>query len=262
MTLKKGKDGLAEFSIFIVGLIFGSFLNVLIYRLPQNISLINPKRSFCPSCNTQIKWYENIPLLSYSLLKGKCSKCKQLIPPIYPFIEMLTGTITVIIYSKLGLSFDFIIMAILFYVLTTLSFIDFKYKAVPDYLLIIGLLISIFYSNFSFINALLFTGAIVLLELFVTFYIQNIKYKITQDENLLTQRSMGDGDIPIVAIIGGVIGIKLGIIAIVLAAFLAIIPAIYNLLLKKDIETPFIPFLSLGLFFVFIFDNLIIRILN
>jgi len=73
---------------------------------------------------------------------------------------------------------------------------------------------------------------------------------------------MGDGDIPIVAIIGGVLGIKLGIIAIVLAAFLAIIPAIYNLLLKKDIETPFIPFLSLGLFFVFIFDNLIIRILN
>jgi leader peptidase (prepilin peptidase)/N-methyltransferase len=131
-----------------------------------------------------------------------------------------------------------------------LSFIDFKYRAVPDYLLIIAVIIALLIGDLK--NTLLFAGGFVLLELFITFYIQNIKAKITKNKALESQAALGEGDIPIVAVIGGILGIHLGISAIFLAALLALLPALYNLISKKEIETAFIPFLSLGLFITLI----------
>lgn len=141
-------------------------------------------------------------------------------------------------------------MSLLVYVLIVLSFIDFKYKAVPDYLLLIVLVLSFFVTNFSIAealkNAFLFSGAVVLLNFIVTFYIQNIKSKLLKDESLKTQVALGEGDIPIIAMIGVVLGSTGGILAIFLGAFFAIIPSIYSNLVKKDIQTPFIPYLVLG----------------
>ena len=235
---------------------------MLIYRLPLEISLFNPKRSICTSCHTQIKWYENIPLLSYIFLKSKCSNCNNQISIIYPMVELLSAFVTLFLFFKLGLSSDFIIVSLLFYTLIILSFIDFRYKAVPDYLLIIPLTISLFIYDYSFQNMLIFAGAFVLLELFVTYYIQNIKSKITKNEELKNQKAMGEGDIPIAAIIGGILGVKLGIIAIFLGALFAIIPSLINIIIKKDIETPFIPFLTLGLFTVYFFDTFWLNLLE
>ncbi len=261
ISIKECED-LVEFSIFLFGLIFGSFLNMLVYRLPLGISLLNPKRSSCTNCNHQIKWYENIPLLSYLFLKAKCSSCKEKISIIYPIVELLTAIITLMLFYKLGMTLNFIITTIVFYTLITLSFIDFKYKAVPDYLLIIALIISFFIDSFSFYSALLFIGGLSILELFITFYIQNIKSRILNDESLKDQKALGEGDLPIVAIIGGILGIKLGIVAIFLAAIFAIIPSIINSIINKDIETPFIPYLSFGLFIVFIFENYFLQLLG
>jgi leader peptidase (prepilin peptidase)/N-methyltransferase len=235
---------------------------MLIYRLPLGISLVNPKRSICISCSSKIKWYENVPLLSFFLLKGKCSNCGEKISITYPIVELLTAIVTLLLFYKFGLNIDFIIATFLFYALIILSFIDFKYKAVPDYLLILALLISSLIFDFSFKNAFIFAGAFVLLELFITFYIQNIKSRLLKDDTLKEQRAMGEGDIPIVAIIGGLLGIKLGMFAIFLASILAIIPSILNNIIKKDIETPFIPFLSLGLFLVFIYGNYFLQLLG
>lgn len=251
-----------EIFIIIFGLLFGSFLNMLIYRLPLSISLINPKRSMCTSCNYTIKWYENIPIFSYVFLKGKCSNCKNKIFIIYPIVEFLTAFVTTLLYFKLGFSNDFLITTLLFYILIVLSFIDFEYKAVPDYLLILVLISSSFISSFSFITALEFAGAIVILELFITFYIQNIKAKILKDDSLKDQKAMGEGDIPIVALIGGILGLQLGMFAIFLSAIFAIIPALVNIIIKKEIETPFIPFLSLGLFVVFVNENYFLELLG
>ena len=252
--------------IFIIGLIFGSFLNMLIYRLPLGISLVDPKRSICTSCENQIKWYENIPLISYIFLKGKCSNCKENISLIYPVVELLTATITLLLFLNIAFNTQFILTALLFYTLLTLSFIDFKYKAVPDYLLIIALIITItmvfIYEPSNLSTMLIFAGAFVLMELFITFYIQNIKAKLLNDESLRTQRSMGEGDIPIAAIIGGLLGVKLGLVAIFLGALFAIIPSLLNSFIKKDIETPFIPYLSLGLFVVFINKTYFLNILK
>jgi len=239
---------------------------MLIYRLPLEISLINPKRSICTNCDYQIKWYENIPLISYIFLKGKCSKCKEKISIIYPIVELLTASITLLLFISIDFNMQFLLTTLLFYTLITLSFIDFKYKAVPDYLLIVALIVTItivlIYEPINLSTMLIFAGAFVLLELFVTFYIQNIKSNILKDDSLKTQRSMGEGDIPIVAIMGGLLGLKLGLIAIFLSALFAIIPSLLNSFIKKDIETPFIPYLSLGLFVIFINKTYFLDILG
>jgi leader peptidase (prepilin peptidase)/N-methyltransferase len=248
--------------IFIVGLVFGSFLNMLIFRLPEQISLFNPKRSICPNCEYQIRWYENIPIFSYLFLKGRCGNCKEKISIIYPIVEIITGIVTLLVVQKYGLNLDSLIMIFLTYTLILLSFIDLKYKAVPDYLLVIVLVLTFVFSSVSFKNLLIFAGGAILLEFFVTFYIQNIKSKILKDESLKEQKALGEGDIPIFAMIGGILGIKLGVIAIFLSAVFAIIPAIFNSYIKKDMETPFIPFLALGFFSVLIFEELILEVLR
>lgn len=247
-----------EYSLFFIfGIVFGSFLNVLIYRLPRKKDFIF-KGSSCTSCNSKIPWYHNIPLLSYLLLRGKCHVCKTKISPRYFIVELLSGVITTTLFYKFGLESSSFILLVLCYLLIVLSFIDFEYKAVPDYLLLIVLALSFFATTFepheSIQNALLFAGGFVLLDFVITFYIQNIKAKIVKDESLKTQKALGEGDIPIVALIGAVLGVKAGLSAIFLASIFAIIPAIYNQLFKKEIETPFIPFLALGFFVELIFQ--------
>ena len=236
--------------VFIVGLIFGSFLNVLIHRIPLGISLFNPIGSECPHCQHKIKWYENIPVISYVFLKGKCSNCSERISIIYPVVELTTGVVTVLLVQHQWFDLDLILTIALFYTLIVLSFIDFKFKAVPDYLLIIVVILTLIVGDWK--NALIFMGGFVLLELILTFYIQTIKAKITKNKDLENQRALGEGDMPIAGAIGGLLGIHLGISAIFLGAILALIPAVYGLVVKKEIETPFIPFLSLGLFITLI----------
>ena len=232
--------------VFLIGLVFGSFLNVLIHRLPLSISLFKPLGSACPHCSYEIKWFENIPVLSYLFLKGKCSNCSESISKTYPLVEIITAIVTLVIYLNFIPNWEMLAIVALFYTLIVLSFIDLKYREVPDYLLIIVVALTIVVGDL--INLLIFTGGLLLLELAITFYIQNIKAKITKNKELETQRALGEGDMPIAGVIGGLLGIQLGISAIFLAALLALLPAIYNLFSKKEIETAFIPFLSLGLF--------------
>ena len=247
-----------ELFSFIFGACIGSFLNVLILKLPLGESLLSNKRSKCPSCGHLIYWYHNIPILSYVFLKAKCSYCVK-ISFQYFLVESISAFLTLLLFLKIGLSSEFIFMCLLSYVLIVLSFIDLKYKAAPDYLLLMALFLSFFATNSNlldaFKNAFLFSGALVLLNFVITFYIQNIKAKILKDESLKTQEALGEGDIPIIAMMGVILGLSSGIFAIFLAAFFAIIPSIYSNIVKKDIQTPFIPYLVLG-FYVEYFFNL------
>ena len=223
MTSQKEREDLELFS-FIFGGIIGLFLNQLIIKLPK---------------------YE----FSITKYEGNSS---------YFIVELISAILTIALYFKLGFSQDFLLMIILSYVLIVLSFIDFKYKAVPDYLLLLVLVLSFFTTNFSIIesfkNAFLFSGAVVLLNFVVTFYIQNIKSRILKDETLKEQVALGEGDIPIIAMIAVILGTTGGIFAIFLGAFFAIIPSIYSNILKKDIQTPFIPYLVLGFLTEYFFN--------
>jgi len=238
--------------VFLIGLIFGSFLNVLIHRLPLELSLLNPARSSCPDCQHKIRWFENIPFVSYILLKRRCSNCHKPISLVYPVVELLTGIVTLMLYMNYWLNFELIVMVTLFYTLIVLSFIDLKYKTVPDFLLIISVVLVLLIGDL--VDTLLFAGGFVLLELIMTFYIQTIKSRLTKNKELEKQSALGGGDIPIAGVIGGLVGVQLGISAIFLAALLALLPALYNLFFKKSIEIAFIPYLSLGLFITLIFN--------
>ncbi|MGB3751400.1 MAG: prepilin peptidase [Arcobacteraceae bacterium] len=263
----KGKDDLVGFeAIFIIifALTIGSFLNVLIYRLPLGISLFNPKRSVCPHCDKIILWYENIPVISYLIIRGRCTACHTPISLKYPFIEIITALVSYVLFIKLGLTAEFYFMCVICYILIVLSFIDLQYKAVPYTLLVILTFITLIYlsiyklENISYF--FIFAGAIVIIDLFVTYYIQNIKSYLLKDDSLKEQKALGEGDIPIIALIGGVLGLQFGVVAIFLSAILAIIPSIINIVCKKEIETPFIPYLSLAFLITFLNQTNIVKI--
>ena len=133
--------------IFLFGLIFGSFLNVCIYRLPKKQSIIWPG-SHCPSCKSAIRFWQNIPVLSYVFLTGKCTNCKFRIPLIYPLVEILTGVLLVVVWQHYGLTLSFLHYSILVLFLLPISFIDLDTKLILNVLtlpgIIIGLLSSIF----------------------------------------------------------------------------------------------------------------------
>jgi leader peptidase (prepilin peptidase)/N-methyltransferase len=153
---------------------------------------------------------------------------------------------------------DFFIVLI-FILLISLSFIDIKHKAVPDYLLVFLVIVGFLTPSFSIQTALIFAGAFSLLELFVTTYIHNIKAKFVDIPS--DQKSLGEGDIPVIAVIGGILGIKLGVVAIFLSAIVAIFPALYSQFAKQEIETPFIPYLTIGFTLAYFFESYIVRII-
>jgi leader peptidase (prepilin peptidase)/N-methyltransferase len=176
----------------------------------------------------------------------------------FRFLQIIICTIlSLFLFFKLGFTLSFLSFCIFSYLLVFLSFIDLKYKAVPDYLLLAVLVLSFFITNFSlkdsFLNAFIASGAIFLLNFIVTFYIQNIKSKILKDETLKNQMALGEGDIPIIASMAVVLGLNSLVYAILLSAIIAILHTISINIVKKDIQIPFIPSLVLGFFIEYFF---------
>ena len=117
--------------VFIYGLLFGSFFNVVGYRLPNGLSIIKPG-SFCPKCNHSLKWYELIPVFSFIIQKGKCRKCGCRISLFYPLIELLTGILFLISYLVFGFSIEFILSILISSFLVIVIVSDFSYLVIPD----------------------------------------------------------------------------------------------------------------------------------
>lgn len=124
--------------VFIYGLIIGSFLNVCIYRIPREESIVSPP-SHCPNCGTRLKPYDLIPLLSYLITRGKCRYCSMKISPRYFLVELLTAVLTVTLFFKYGLTVDFIAFVFLTYILIAVFFIDLDHQIIPNELVIAGM---------------------------------------------------------------------------------------------------------------------------
>ncbi len=230
------------------GLLFGSFLNVLILRIPKEQSVVFPG-SHCTSCNNKLKWWHNIPIFSWLILGGKCSFCKEKISIQYPIVEFLTALIFALVYYKLGnITYSFI-AGLVFALLLGLSLIDLRYKAVPDSLNLAALTLAIFASPFIFTNltnALLYAGGFALLRFYVSYAVK--------------KEALGEADIMIAATIGAVVGLKLGALAIFLSAIIAL--PVFIIIKDKDLEVPFIPFLALALFIVYMFEDFFVEVLH
>ncbi|GAH20399.1 unnamed protein product [marine sediment metagenome] len=246
--------GVNDVLIFILGLIVGSFSNVCIYRIPRNESIIYPA-SHCPKCRSNISPKDNIPLLSYILLKGRCRNCKSKISIQYPVVELLTGLIYLIIYLVYGLSIQTLIYIILSSALIIIAFIDLNEQIVPDVIslpgIVIGFILSFFIPYISFINSalgVLVGGGIIL--------IIGLGGSV-----IFKKEAMGGGDVKLAAMIGAFLGWRYIIISLFLGFFLGALAGIFLIMSKiksREDVVPFGPFIVLGSFITLFWGEKII----
>ena len=227
------------FLVLIIGLCIGSFLNVCIYRIPKEESIVFPA-SHCTSCGHELKFYELIPIVSYIFLRGKCIKCKSKISIKYPLIEILNGLLYLLLFIKYELSFNFIFYCLLVSLLIVISIIDLESKYVYSSTTIVGVLLAIIY---IIIGAYL--GEVKILNNLLGGL---IGYGIIFLIIILTG-GMGEGDADIAGICGLFIGIKGVLVALFLAIILGGIFASIVLILKikdRKSEIAFGPYIAIG----------------
>jgi leader peptidase (prepilin peptidase)/N-methyltransferase len=241
--------------VIMVGLALGSFSNVCIYRLPIKKSLLFPGSS-CPQCGNKIRFYDNIPIISYILLGGKCRRCKTKISLKYPLVEFVTAALLTLAYLRFGLTWDFASASILIIILILTFFIDLEHRIIPDVLTLpgvaVGFLLSFVVTAPSVWNSLL--GIVVGGGIF---YLAAVL-----GELLFKKESMGGGDIKLAMLLGAFLGWQNIILILILSALLGSLIGGAALLFSKDMrETraiPFGPFLALGAIVALFFGNAII----
>ena len=130
--------------IFFFGLAVGSFLNVCIYRIPRaDVSIHSPRRSFCPECRNPINVYDNIPVLSYLLLRGKCRQCRATISVLYPLVELATAGLFLGTYYHFGLTLEFLLALVFISLLLPIAIIDAQHYIIPNVIIVTGLILGL-----------------------------------------------------------------------------------------------------------------------
>lgn len=282
-----------NFLVFALGLIVGSFLSVCIYRVPlsrldrwyspdegeeakeilsrmrKDISIAKPSRSFCPVCNHQLRWYENIPVLSWFILKGKCSSCKSVIPFRYPVLELLTGLFALTTALRFGLTPTALLVFIVMCLFLVITFIDFDYYVIPDELSIRGSIaagVVVIYNNFYHVfdspvaySALdsvvgILCGAGLL-------YLIYFLYKLIRK-----REGLGLGDVKLLLFIGLLFGPEAVLYTIFVGSLLGSIIGITLVIFggrKLSSAIPFGPYLTTAAtLYIFTGTDLIVRILD
>lgn len=236
--------------IFVTGLCFGSFANVIIYRLPRKQSIARPPSS-CPFCGKRLGFWELVPLLGYLLIRGRCRGCRAGVSVRYPAVELLTGSIFVLVYTRFSLALDFFVYATLLFLLLVIAVIDLEHRIVPNSLVAAGLIAGVIYftpgilNYFTAVHPLLLSsqnpvdalsgfllGTTIMLVIF-----------------LVSRGGMGAGDIKLMALIGLFVGLRGTALVLMIGFLLGAITGIFFLvtgkLSRKD-ALPFAPFLALG----------------
>ncbi|MBW1725814.1 MAG: prepilin peptidase [Deltaproteobacteria bacterium] len=204
--------------IFILGMCIGSFLNVCIYRLPVSKSIVDPPRSICPDCNSHIPFYDNIPVLSYLWLKGRCRYCNTPISFRYPLVEFISGIAAVNVLFTSGVTLEGLIYFVFIASLVVITFIDIDHKIIPDIITLPGIPIG----------------------LVASFALP----AVTTHKD-----GMGGGDIKLLGMIGTIIGWKGVIFTIFASSMVGTCVGMIMILVKgKNMKfaIPFGPFLSIG----------------
>jgi leader peptidase (prepilin peptidase) / N-methyltransferase len=241
--------------IFIFGLCIGSFMNVCIYRIPLSKSIVTP-RSMCPGCNSLISAYDNIPVISYILLRGKCRNCKIPISLRYPLVETISGLTALAVFMRFGISAEGLIYFAFISALVVITFIDIDHRIIPDTISLPGipagfLLASFLLPSMNYKSSLagILTGGGSLLA-------------VAWIYNLITKKEgMGGGDIKLLAMIGAFTGWKGVLFTIFVASATGTLSGIAVMLkTQKDMKlaVPFGPFLSIGaILYIFFGTSLI-----
>ncbi|MFQ5848823.1 MAG: prepilin peptidase [Candidatus Methylomirabilales bacterium] len=244
-------DPFAVASSFVLGLVIGSFCNVCIHRIPEGESIVIPG-SRCPNCRTAIRAYDNIPLLSFLLLKGQCRSCGHRISWQYPVVELLTGILFAVTVVRFGLTWHTAILWAFVAALVIVTFIDLEHQIVPDVITLPGITIGLIW---SVLTALLVIGGpptpvsfsppAPLEALLGTVVGGGILYLVA----VLSRGGMGGGDIKLTAMVGALLGWQEVLLTIFLGTLTGSVIALLLLASgrkgRKD-PMPFGPFLALG----------------
>jgi len=265
-------------TIFLFGIVIGSFLNVCIYRLPlEGLSILKPG-SFCPGCKTPIRWYQNIPLFSFLILRGKCAKCSSRIPWRYPLVELLTGALFVFSAYWYLAPFDdladiermvrFIVAVYLISILIVATFIDIEFRIIPDELTISGVILALLVSAFfPFLHKAIFpslsapiNGLIGSLAGIVVgggvIYLVRVFGKL-----VFRKEAMGFGDVKLMAFLGGFLGWEATLYIFLAACFIGSIIGIILYFVTKDHYIAFGPYIALAALIVMFFKSQIVYLM-
>jgi len=240
--------------VFLFSLAWGSFLNVVIYRLPRNMSLTHPP-STCPGCGRRIRAVDNIPILSFLLLRGKCRSCDTKIPLSYFLVEVMTPAAIVILYNKYQLSPMFFAAAVFASAMIVLAVIDFYHQILPDEITLPGLALALIFTGFrtdlslrqSMIAAL--AGAGFLLAVYGTYWLVRRK------------EGLGMGDVTLMLFIGAFLGLRLTLFTLIAASFVgAVVGVLVLSLQKKDLQhaLPFGTFLAPAAYAALVWGDLLV----
>lgn len=244
--------------LFILGTVLASFIGVVIYRVPNKMSIVKPD-SFCPSCKTPIKWYDNIPLLSYLILGGKCRYCKAKIGINSFLLELSGGILFLLAFLMYHLSVELIFVELIICILLVIFGIDFNHKFIYDWSLIIffvltcGLLLYVSLVNKE-VPIKNFIGFGV--GFFSFLFIKLIAYLITKRDCL------GTGDVILMGIGGFLLGWQNWLLSVLVGSVLGSVIELILIKLKKrskEEEIPFGPYLVIGILFSLLFGEVIIN---
>lgn len=249
---------------FIFGLIVGSFLNVCIYRLPRNISIIRPSSS-CPACNTPIKPWDNIPVLSYIFLKGKCRKCGEGISIRYPIIELLNGILYWSVFNFFGHGWHLPFLFVFVSAMIVITFIDLDFQIIPDVITLPGIIIGLASASFLLPDPFIplppaFSLSVVGFKNSIAglFLGGGLFYLIA----ILSRGGMGGGDIKLMAMVGAFMGWKAVFLTTFIGSLVGSLVGIFLMVFKgkgRKTKIPFGPFLSFGSIITLFFGGEILK---
>lgn len=240
--------------VFAYGLVIGSFLNVLIYRIPRSESIVFPS-SHCPKCSNRLKWYDNIPVISFIILKGRCRYCESRISIQYPLIELANASFYLVLYIVTGLTIEFFFLALLTSILLTIAAIDIKQQIIPDSLVISIFLLTVIYRAASYF---LYADTMNLKEGILGALLGLIVFLLIV---LVSRGGMGGGDVTLITVLGFILGwrdlLVCTLLSFLIGAIISITLLISGIKTRKD-PIPFGPFLIIGFYLSYFFGNEII----
>lgn len=252
---------------FLFGSIVGSFLNVCIYRIPRNLSIIIPS-SRCPSCDSPVKPWDNIPILSYIFLGGRCRACKARISFRYPFVELLNAVLYIMVLWRFGSGWHTLIYFVFCSALIVIAFIDLDFQIIPDVITLPGIIIGLISASFLLPDPFMEVSskhyAVSSKEstycLLPTAYYQIVGFKnsiiglllgggLFYAVAVLSRGGMGGGDIKMMAMVGSLMGWKSVLLTTFLGSLVGAVFGTFLMLFKgkgRKTKIPFGPFLALG----------------
>lgn len=258
---------------FLAGLLIGSFLNVCVYRLPRDLSVVRP-RSFCPACEKQINWYDNVPVLSFLLLRGRCRNCGEAIPLRYPMVELATALVFAWSVSSMGVSLPALKYAVFGAILITLVASDIEERILPDEFTLGGVVLGLVFAWIVPLPAgiahLVAPGleaprVLSLIEAVLGAGITSGSILLVAKlyETVRRREGMGLGDVKMVAMVGAFLGLQGALLTLILGSLAGGLGGLlFILLTRKDASTyqlPFGAFLGAAALGVALFGDALIR---